>query len=219
MFTQRCTRLICEALPRYTSLKLPPIASTSTYTSRRAFSSTPSLLKYEAKPRNHQIKYPIVQRVDEANDNKLSPPEPLKSIIESIELRTHFVELVSEDPPIVKIFDRKVEHAEKLARKAKQKSLKMERKEIQMTWNVGDMDLQHKTMKAREQLKNNNLVDIAFAPKAKQTTPSVQAMQEKMQKVVDVLQDVALERQERTLTKSIGVVYLRLDKSKLADEK
>ena len=71
---------------------------------------------------------------------------------------------------------------------------------------------------AREQLERNNLVDIAFAPKAKQRLPPEQTMKEKMQKVVDTLQDIGLERQERTFERGVGAIFLRSSKSMEQDE-
>lgn len=70
---------------------------------------------------------------------------------------------------------------------------------------------------AREQLEKNNMVDIAFAPKAKQRSPSIPEMQEKLQSVVDTLQDIAVEKRERTLMRGAGVVYLRPVKAKLPE--
>ena len=69
--------------------------------------------------------------------------------------------------------------------------------------------------KAREQLERNNLVDFAFAPKARHTLPPQQAMEDRMRQVVDSLEDIALERQDRTLVRGVGIVFLRLDKSKV----
>ena len=71
--------------------------------------------------------------------------------------------------------------------------------------------------KAREQLERNNLVDFAFAPKARHTLPPQKAMEDRMQQVVDSLEDVALERQDRTLVRGVGIIFLRLDKSKISE--
>lgn len=70
---------------------------------------------------------------------------------------------------------------------------------------------------AREQFEKNNMVDIAFAPKAKQRSPSPPEMQERLQSVVDALQDVAVEKRERTIMRGAGVVYLRPVKAKLPE--
>ena len=111
----------------------------------RSFSSSAVLLKYIKRPRNEQIKFEMVQLVDE--QNKLRPPEPLRDILAQIKLRTHFVELVQEDPPVVKIGSKEAEQKARKAAKMKEKVSKMERKEIQVTWNVTDSDLDHKIRK------------------------------------------------------------------------
>ncbi|KAL5527150.1 hypothetical protein ACEPAG_5941 [Sanghuangporus baumii] len=203
MLVRQWTRLFMEC---------PPNIRVTHSHAIRSFSSCAVLFKYIKGPRDNGIKIPIVQLVDE--NNKLCPPEPLEDILSRVKQRTHYVELVQKDPPIVKIGSREAEREARKATKTKERASKMERKEIQVTWNVTDSDLDHKIKKARDQLERNNLVDFAFAPKAKHRPPSIQAMEERMEKVVDALQDIARERQDRTLDRGVGIVFLRLDKSK-----
>jgi len=82
---------------------------------------------------------------------RLNPPTALGDILSTINPKTHFVELVSEDPgPIVKVvnkkeaFDRYKEHKAKLKAVAKQQ---LDQKEIQLTWGVAQGDLAHKLKK------------------------------------------------------------------------
>ncbi|KAL5508488.1 hypothetical protein ACEPAH_6107 [Sanghuangporus vaninii] len=205
MLVRQWTRLFIESSPKLRVTRSQAI---------RSFSSCAVLFKYIKGPRDNGIKIQTVQLVDE--NNKLCPPEPLEDILGRVKQRTHYVELVQENPPIVKIGSREAEREARKAAKTKEraKASKMERKEIQATWNVTDSDLDHKIKKAREQLERNNLVDFAFAPKANQRPPSLQAMEERMGKVVDALQDIARERQDRTLDRGVGIVFLRLDKLK-----
>ncbi|KAL5530491.1 hypothetical protein ACEPAF_6749 [Sanghuangporus sanghuang] len=205
MLVRPWTRLFIESPPKLRVTRSQAI---------RSFSSCAALFKHIKGPRDNGIKIPTVQLVDE--NNKLCPPEPLEDILGRVKQRTHYVELVQKDPPIVKIGSRETEREARKAAKTKErpKVSKMERKEIQVTWNVTDSDLDHKIKKAREQLDRNNLVDFAFAPKANHRPPPVQAMEERLEKVVDALQDIARERQDRTLDRGVGIVFLRLDKSK-----
>lgn len=151
MFARQCTRLLLEAL------NSPLHASTSTsipisiaYRSRpRPFSSSPSILsRYKdstRRLRNEEIKIETVQRV--GSDGKLCPPEALSDILDSMKRKTHFVELVSPDPPVVRIMCKSELNAMRKAQKEKTRNTKMEQKEIQMTWNVGDTDFDHKIKK------------------------------------------------------------------------
>lgn len=160
------------------------------------------------RPRNNEIKCPVVQVVD-PETQRLRDPVPLKDVLNSVELEKFFIELVSADPPVVKIISRSEAHAAKKAAKAKQKTLKADKKEYQMTWNISPQDLTHKIQRAREQLESNNLVDVAFAPKPRQKAPSLPEMHSILDKVKQALLDVAMERQERTIQRAIGVIYFR----------
>ncbi|THH11270.1 hypothetical protein EW145_g773 [Phellinidium pouzarii] len=205
---------------------LQPSTPTNTF---RTFSSSIAILSYknsrqkitiptpDRKPKNEEINKMFVQRV-EPETNKLLPPERLAHLLVSIDRKTHFIELVQDDPPVVKIINKKEAHAFRKAYQAKKKEQKKEQKEVQMTWNVGAMDLVHKLQKARKHLERGNMVDIAFAPKAKQELPSRKEMLEKMQHVLDTLNDVAREKHQQTLERNVGVVSLRPQKSKSSME-
>ncbi|KAI5122170.1 hypothetical protein M0805_007068 [Coniferiporia weirii] len=213
MLAARCTRLLLPDALRWG-------ASTSSHTFR-TFSSTPVALKYDKdkdrvtrKPRNEEIKYKFVQCVDPETD-KLTPVEPLAAVLARTNRKTHFIELVQLDPPVVKAQHIQEFREAQKAIRAKRRATKVEQKEVQMTWNVAQTDLAHKLKKARDQLLRGNLVDVAFAPKANQLLPHRRDMLSKLEQVMDTLGDIAMERREWTLERGIGVVYLRLDKSKV----
>ena len=196
----RCSRLISRDFFRGAS----PLST-------RTFTSTSTLLKSlnpNRKPRNNEIKLPLVQLVDPVTQ-KLQDPAPPSEIVAKADMKNFYVELVSQEPPIVRLVNRKDAHVAKLARKAKLKQVKVEHKELQMTWNVADTDVAHKLRKAREHLAGGNFVDIAFAPKARQPKLQHQEMVQKMELVVETLKDVADQRQDWTLERNVGVVYLK----------
>ena len=193
-------------------------------TQARAFTNTPAILQEKIKqsrpPRGENIKAEIVQIVDE---NGVRPPEPLKDILKRVKDRTHYVELVSSDvnPPHVRVVSRAdAQAAAKAAREAsrpswaKRRASKTERKEIQMTWHVSEADAAHKVKKAREELLEGALVDIAIAPKTKQPRPTFEEMKGRMQWIVDELAGVGIERQERKLFRNVGIIFLQPDKNK-----
>lgn len=182
----------------------------------RTFSRTTMVFKYDQtkrRPRDKEINSQIVQLVD--SEGRLCSPEPLQDVLGRVKTRTHFVELVQQDPPIVKIISRSEDHAARKAQKERARSAKMERKEIQMTWNVAESDIAHKLKKAYDELHGGNLVDVAIAPKARQILPKPQDMVDRMQLIADKLSDVAVERQERTLTRGgVGILFFRPDRNK-----
>lgn len=177
----------------------------------KTFSSAHILLKNftpNRKLRNNEIKIPLVHLVD-PETQKLRDPAPIADVIASTNLRHFYVELVSQEPPVVRIVNRKVAHAAKKAAQSRVKKTKVEVKEVQMTWNVADTDIVHKLRRARAQLALGNLVDVAFAPKVRQPPPRTVEMTKKLELVCEMLKDVAEERQPRTLERNVGVVYLR----------
>ncbi|KAH8102807.1 hypothetical protein DFH11DRAFT_323502 [Phellopilus nigrolimitatus] len=216
MLARRCARLLTDALSSRTRPPAPPC---------RAFSSSHTLLKQGRQEprnaarnlRNEEIDLRSVYVVN-AETTKLGPRTPLHAVLAGVNRSTHFVELVSRDPPVVKIVDSKAAHAARKALKARLRATRMEQKEVQMTWNVGAEDIAHKLRNARAQLVRGNMVDVAFAPKSKQPLPPRDEMRRKMQQVVDFVQDIAVEKQERTLLRNVGVVSLRPVKTKIQQE-
>lgn len=183
-------------------------------THSRALAITAAVLKYKAtrRARDKEIEARVVQLVDP--EGKLCPAEPLQAVLDRIKPRTHFVELVQHDPPIVKIVSRAEEHAARKVQKERMRASKSELKEIQMTWSVAESDVAHKLKKARSELLDGNLVDIAIAPKSRQPLPKPKEMEDRMQLIADKLSDVAVERQQRTLIRGVGIVFLRPDRNK-----
>lgn len=173
-------------------------------------------VKHQAMPgadhlRDRDIPYHIVQLVNE--DGRLEPPAPLSHIIASIDSKTHFVELVSEDPqPLVKIKNKKQEYIKMKEWKRRQKEVAASniQKEIQMTWGVELGDLAHKLKKVRKELERGNRVDLVYAPKANQVIPSRVIMENRIKETVEMLSDIAKEWMPRRFEKGVAVLSLKL---------
>jgi translation initiation factor IF-3 len=161
--------------------------------------------------RDRNIPYHIVQLVNE--DGRLEPPTPLSHIIASIDSKTHFVELVNEDPqPLVKIKNKTQEYIKMKEWKKRQKEVAASniQKEIQMTWGVESGDLAHKLKKVRKELEKGNRVDLVYAPKANQVMPSPVAMENRIKETVEILSDIAKEWAPRRFEKGVAVLFLKL---------
>ena len=160
------------------------------------------------RPKNEDIKYSHVQVVN--SEGKLDPPRPLTAILASIERKDYFVQLVTDDQPIVKIMNRKEMYekskALKKAKKAAERS--SEEKEIQMTWGVAIGDLSHKISKVREELEKRNRVNLIFAPKKGQPVPSPNERNEKMNEILEMLKDIGQESRSRTILRSHLTLHL-----------
>jgi translation initiation factor IF-3 len=170
--------------------------------------ATTSNKRNSPRARNMDIGYPIVQLVDPKTD-RLRSPTPLAHIVSSIDLKTHFVELVSESPnPIVKIISKQAQFGERKAAKAKKKN-QVELKEVQMTWGVASGDLAHKLRKVRQELEKGNRVDLVYAPKKGQVIPTAKEMEVRVQETLDYTRDVGKEWKPMEVEGAITVIHLQ----------
>lgn len=154
------------------------------------------------------IGYPVVQLVDPQTD-RLRSPAPLADIVSSIDLKTHFVELVSESPnPIVKIISKQAQFGERKAAKTKKKN-QLELKEVQMTWGVASGDLAHKLRKVKQELEKGNRVDLVYAPKNGQVIPTAKEMEVRVQETLDYTRDVGKEWKPMEVQGAMTVIHLQ----------
>jgi translation initiation factor IF-3 len=164
------------------------------------------------RARNMEIKYRIVQVID-PETNKLHPPTTLSHLISSIDLKTHFIELVSEHPnPLVKVFSKKEAYDRRRASEEKRKVTarnQMDQKEIQMTWGVGRGDLAHKLKKVRRELEKGNRVDLVYAPKKGQPKPTPKEKELRVQETLDFIRDVGKEWKSREDRDGMTIIYLQ----------
>jgi len=171
----------------------------------------PALLSKFAhrRPMNEEIKHSYVQVVNE--EGKLDPLVSLDSVLASIDRRKFYVELATDDQPIVKILNKKVEFdkAKTRAKAKKAADRPPEQKEIQMTWGVAAGDLAHKLNKVRKELEKRNRVDLVFAPKKKQPLPSPDERAAKADEVLEELKDVGKEYKSRTFQKALMTLHLQ----------
>jgi translation initiation factor IF-3 len=185
----------------------PRMGILSVWLSSRSASSTT-----RTHIRNDEIQYAFVRLVD-SETGRLNPPKPLRDILSSVNLKTHFVELVGEQPdPIVKIISKKDAFDRFKERKAKMKSTaknEIEQKEIQLTWGVAAGDLVHKLKKVREELEKGNRVDVVYARKRGQRLPSPQEMEARVQETLGLMQDIGKEWKQRDVQRAATVIHLQ----------
>ena len=156
------------------------------------------------------IRHRVVQLVDQET-GKPGPPRNLEDILASIDETTHYVELVSETPALVKIFDKAEKKIRFLAQKARAKvSAKRNlRKEVQLTWNTQPGDIAHKLAKVREELEKGSRVDLVFAPKPKTDHPPIMVMRQRLDEFVASCADLASEWRERVFERGMGLAFLQ----------
>lgn len=155
---------------------------------------------------------PVVQLVDPAT-KRLQPPTSVREIMSSINLNTHFVELVAEYPnPIVKVSSKK-DAFDKLKASKERRKLQarqsIEEKEIQMTWGVARGDLAHKLNKVIEELRKGNRVELVFAPKKGQVVPTPRNMDIRVQEILDLTKDVGKEWKPREVRNVVTILHLQ----------
>jgi translation initiation factor IF-3 len=166
----------------------------------------------QGAPQNEAIPFALVQLAD-PQTGKLHPPAPLRVLLQGIDKTTHYLQLVSSAPPVVKLFDRKAEWAAEKARRvtARDRAHPPKSKELVMTWGVAVGDLAHKLEKAREFLAAGDRVDVLFSPKKKTPVPSPAERKALLQKALDVVRGVGVEWKPRTEERLITTLHLARD--------
>jgi len=205
----QCARRLPSFVLGSSSSVLAPVNAIgrSSLCSTRSYSS-PKKPQYNKPPRNLEITHAIVQLVN-PETKRLDPPRPYTEILNSVVLKDNFVELVSSDPPIVKIVNkREANAARKGMKERKRVQPKNEMKEVQMTWGVGASDLSHKLKKVQEELERGNRVTLVFAPRSKRPVPRPQEMEAFLDEVTEKVSTFAKESHPRTLEKNAAVIYL-----------
>lgn len=166
--------------------------------------------KYQQILKNAKIPYEEVQLVDRETGSLI--PAKMKDIIEKLDEKTEYAQLIRTQPfPLVKIMVRQEvqERKKKLKELKKERAKKTSQKEFQLTWSMDDNDLGHKLDKVREQLHKGGKADLVFAPKKKQSWPTPDEMNERVDKVLVTLQGLGKEWKERKLARGIAAVFLQ----------
>lgn len=164
--------------------------------------------KADGPLKNEKIKYRSVQ----INHNgRLSAPTTVRYILSLLDRSGYYIQLISHQPPIVRIVNKEEEYKRKKEEheKAKLSKAKREHKEIQLSWVTSGADAMHKLEKARKDLAKGFRVELVFAHKSNQPLPSVQAMHKTLQSTVDSLADVGKEWKERVLQRKMGALFLK----------
>lgn len=160
-------------------------------------------------PRDEDIEQPVVQIVDSAG--RLTIPLSLKGILDSIDKKCSFVQLIKTDPPLVKIISKKMIFDKERVEKARARvsAKKNTHKEVQLTWGANSADQAHKIERMRMELEKGSRVDLVIAHKKKQVLPKPAEMRERVQEMVDSLADVSKEWKDREVRATITAVFLQ----------
>ena len=168
------------------------------------------------RPTNDEIHFETVRLVD-PESGSLLPLASYQSILDSIDHKTHHIELVAHVPyPVVRIVDTRQarEKYKEVKKRAQAVARAQARKEIKVTWGVAAGDLAHKLGKARQELEGGKKVDLVFSIRQGQVAPTKQMMDTRVKGVLDTLADVGKEYMARREVKGTIALYFRpLDKS------
>lgn len=212
----RCphTRPLTRPLTTRSAFALPDTKSKVNVTQATKASAEPRNAQKNQPLRGTDIPYRFVRLVD-PETGKLHDPQPLRSILSTINPRSEYVELVSASPePIVKLHNRydentRVAEAALRAREVRRQNV---HKEVQLSWTSGPADLAHKINKVREDLTRGvRRVDLVFARKSKQDRLEPAEMHKRASEAIESLQDVAKERKEREMRLPQGILIISLE--------
>jgi translation initiation factor IF-3 len=158
----------------------------------------------------------MVQLVS-SEDNSLGPLQSLNSILRTYDPKTHYLQLVSNTPPIVRLMEKKAQQEKALGaeKKAKQKRARaIGRSEVQVTWESAQGDLTHKIGLIRNIIERGDRVDIAFIHKPANSGTllsgaALKRVQERYPATVrEELADVAKEFKPDTKDQRMTMMYL-----------
>jgi translation initiation factor IF-3 len=169
--------------------------------------------KNEKPPRNEGIKYQHVRLVD-AVTKRLTGPQRLSEILNEINRKEKYVELVSAEEgstPIVKIMDQKEQYRKekRLKLRAREVAMNNRHKEVQLTWGSTPSDMGHKLERVRQELEKGLKVDLVFAPKKGQVLPRPAERQMQIQEILDMMADVGKEWKEQESGRTLTAVFLQ----------
>ncbi|KAH9853972.1 hypothetical protein C2E23DRAFT_754614 [Lenzites betulinus] len=217
-FSPRSLSTITRDAPPHTSTRdsrSPLSTPSSSRTLREQKISTPpppneqKSTREGRKPRNEEIQHNFVRLVN-PETGVLEPPAPLRQTLSRFNLKTHFLELVTNEPePIVKVHDRKLVYDRERTKKRVQASKKpTEEKEVQLTWYVGTADMEFKLRKVRAELEEGNRVNLIFAAKRGQPLPPPEQQEKIVEQALSLLADVGKESKERAVQKQAVGLFL-----------
>lgn len=163
-------------------------------------------------PKNKQIPFEIVQLQDA--DGTIHHPHKLSKILEDVDLDTHVVRLISQEPPIVRVFTLMEDKLRKLEAKTERKARETKRhilsKEITMSWFTTGQDLEFKINKIHDDLSKGDIrLEVVFNPKPNIDNPSPKDMRQLVNEVVKRTADVSVEWRERDFIRGSTKLFLQ----------
>lgn len=170
--------------------------------------------------RDRDIPY---REVQVSSPEGLSDFRPLFNVISEVEHRNaldsggrkrYHAQLIANVPsPIVKIIDSKEEFKKKKEahERAKSNAAQKVTKEVQLTWNSSEIDIQTKLGKVKDDLQRGYKVDLVIMPKQGTRSPRFEVMKERAEEIVGQLSGIGIakERKARYITRATSVIYLQ----------
>ncbi|WVN87041.1 uncharacterized protein L203_102217 [Cryptococcus depauperatus CBS 7841] len=142
---------------------LPPYIR---FASSSARPQQPQVATHPLSYRDHSIPYSIVRLV--SSHSGLLPPQNLTEILSTYSTLTHTLVLVSVDGPhpVVKLISRAEERAKEIEKEERGKirrKLEITEKEVQVSWQSAQGDLEHKLELAKDLLQRGDRIQVVFA--------------------------------------------------------
>lgn len=131
----------------------------------------------------------------------------------------YFVQFIREkhdpddpaSPPTVKIINRRDVYRGDKARKEKSFHARVVEKEVQMRWEISEVDFARKMEQVRRELQKGNRVNIAITVRggAKVRPPTLTAKLETMERIAEALKETGRSHQPPELDQRMTVLHYR----------
>lgn len=174
--------------------------STAPIQYRTYFKATSNAVAATRLPRDKEIRAPYLRLKN--SDHTLDPPRSTAEILESIDLKTHTLEVITMgeygEDPIAKILNKKEMFQQKQAQKKTKKPGSVI-KTIEMNWAIDKNDLGHRLSKIRDFLVKGNKVEVLLAGKSKGRKATMEEAEAVVKRIRDSVEEVEGAKESRKM--------------------
>lgn len=128
-----------------------------------------------------------------SNDNRLQPPEPLDSVLYSMDRKLNWLVQVSppesQDIPICKIMDKAEMRAAERSRSKQQKATVTQTKQLEVGWGIDPHDFQHRMKQMKGFLEDGRRLEIVFGKQRKGWKAKRKVSEEEMRGLVEKVRE------------------------------
>lgn len=150
---------------------------------------------FSLPPRNRKIPLETIDYIDLAG--KYHESVSLSSVLSTYSIQEHVLVLVDEVNGICRLFTID-EFMKQVERIVSQKKEGIDRKELQLTWNIGDNDLMYRLNRIVKYLQRGCRVDIIIGAKKIQLVRNLEARSDMLTKIRETLAPYGYEWRELT---------------------